>query len=101
MAPKINYELVYRMRKYETSSLQNLVARYQNKARQEAEAVHEKYLRALQASLGHDRIDVTNALCMADGISGHVYTWDEGTSPATGIGKRWCVFCGCDDFDGY
>jgi hypothetical protein len=96
-----NYELIYKIRAggYNTNSAQNLRIQYANKAREEADKVHTKYLEALTLLLGHDRFEVTNVACMADGIIGHVYTWDEGINPRPSSGHKKCVFCGCDDFD--
>jgi hypothetical protein len=96
----IDYKLVYevRMRGFNTNEKRNLQIQYENKARAEADKVHQKYLDFLTNALGTDDFEVTNEMCMADGIIGHVFTPGSGEK---GLGRRKCVFCGCDDFDGY
>lgn len=93
---QIDYELVYKLRRFRTNSLQNLIIRYENKARDEAVKEFDKYANAIKAAIGTDDFEVTNVACLADGIVGHVYT--PGSGPK-GAGKRKCIYCGCDDFD--
>lgn len=97
----LNYELIYKVRHagVDTSEPRNLEIRYANKAREEAKIVHKKYTDLLKQILGHERFEVTNVACNADAIAGHVYTWDGPNTPQRGVGKKHCVFCGCDDGD--
>jgi hypothetical protein len=100
MAMPMNYELIYRVRaaKVSTESLTNLENQLKNKAVAEARKVHQQYLDFLSRNLGPNvNFQVTNIACMADGVIGHVYTWEGAT--VRGVGKRVCCFCGCDDFD--
>jgi hypothetical protein len=96
-----NYKLIYDVRRagVSTSSEHNLIATYQFRARTEALKEHQKYIDLLTQLLGHKDFEITNIACMADGIAGHVYSPVEGVPD--GVGKKVCVFCGCDDFDGY
>lgn len=98
----MDYKLIYEVKKanLNTQCKSNLRIQYENKAREEADKIHQQYLDFLNVKLGHNRIEVTNTACMANGIISHVYTWDEGiTKPKDGLGKKKCIFCGCDDFD--
>lgn len=94
---KINHELVYKTRKtgLPTDSLSNLQIQASNEARRKAGQRHESYLNFLRRELGTDDFEVTNEVCMAEGIIGHVYV---GGGPK-GLGKRKCCFCGCGDFN--
>lgn len=102
-----NYKLIYEVREafqpWETSCLSNLEITAANKARDEAKGVHQRYVDFLTKKLGHDDFEVTNEVCLTDGIIGHVYTPKGGDGPLScpprGLGKRKCIFCGCDDFD--
>lgn len=100
MTLKLNYELIYKVRKggYKTDSQSNLRVQFQNKARDEADKLYAAYVAFLKKEIGHDRFEVTNIACMADGVCGHVYVDDYPSAPRN-IGKRKCAFCGCDDFD--
>ena len=100
----MNYELIYKVRKggYRTDEKQNLRICFENEARAKADKLHQEYLNFLTKALGHDHFIVTNECCMADGILGHVYAWSPTASkPDKGHGKMKCVYCGCDDFDGF
>jgi glutathione S-transferase len=104
VAVDLNYELIYKVRKsgVNTQERENLRISYANAARAKADIEYQKYLDLLEELLGHTRIAVTNEMCLADGITGHVFTWEEKFGeggPDKGLGKRHCVFCGCDDFD--
>ena len=96
---EMNYKLIYKVRKgqFKTDSASNLRVQYENKARAEAEKEHKKYLDFIEKELGNTEFEVTNISCMADGVIGHVYAG----STQKGHGKRNCIYCGCDDFDGY
>ena len=93
----MNYELIYKVRKsgHPTDSHSNLRVQFENVARDKADAAHKGYLDFLTAELGHSDFEVTNVYCNADGVLGHVYAG----SDIKGVGKRKCVFCGCDDFN--
>lgn len=95
---KLNYELIYKVRKnnFRTDSKSNLRIQFENKAREEADKLHQAYFDFLKKELKTDQLEVTNIMCLADGIIGHVY---KGDLTHKGFGKRKCIFCGCDDFD--
>lgn len=96
---KLNYELIYKVRKagVRTDALSNLVTQYQNDARRKAEKEHAEYRKLIEGLTGRDDFEVTNIVCMAEGIAGHVYSPNAGVPK--GVGKRVCLFCGLDDFD--
>lgn len=96
---KLNYELIYKIRqtKLPTNSRYNLINQYSNKAINEADIQHSKYLEFLKKELGTEEFEVTSEYCLAEGIIGHVYVGDQSNK---GNGNRKCCFCGCDDFDG-
>jgi hypothetical protein len=98
---KLNYKLIYQVRRagVKTDTLSNLTVRHRAKADEAAKAEHKKYTDLLTKLLGHNRFEVTNCGCMADGVCGHVYSWGGATTPVKGLGKRFCIYCGCDDFD--
>lgn len=95
--PKIDYQLVYHLRDYKTSSLSNLEVSYCNEAKEKARKEHNDYLEAICRHTGHEKkdLEVTNIMCMAKGILSHVYA----PGGPKGVGKRKCIFCGSDDFD--
>lgn len=96
-----NYKLIYDLRHQglKVESLANLQVQFRNEADAKAREEFKKLTDFLEKHLGHDRFEVTNICCMADGVLSHVYTWDEKTKPPADVGKKRCVFCGCDDFD--
>lgn len=96
----LNYELIYKVRKgrYRTDEKRNLQIQFENKARAEADKLHQAYLDFLTKEIGHNQFEVTNQMCMADGVQGHVYVSSSVSTPK-GVGHRKCVFCGCDDGD--
>ena len=93
----INFEMVYKLRPAQTASLNNLKVRYRNEAEARAQKDFDKYTAAITKALGHDDFEVTNICCIADGIMNHVYSPTNGVP--TGLGKRKCIYCQCDDFD--
>lgn len=98
---KINYELVYKLRKFNTDSLSNIQSRLRSKADEEAAKIHKQYTDALRQLLGHEHFEISHYSCLADQIAVHVFVSDnpENPTPIKGIGKRVCIYCGCDDFD--
>lgn len=93
-----NYKLIYEVRKrgLQAGSLDNLRIQYENAARAKADAEHGEMRSAIAELFGSDDLEFTNICCLADGIEGHVY---HPASARKGLGKRKCIFCGCDDFD--
>lgn len=98
MADPKNYELIYKLRKFNTTSLQNIEIELKNKAIDEARKIHKQYTDAIEDELGTDNFEVSSVACMADGIMSHVYTPADVPS---GLGKKRCIYCGCDDFDAF
>ena len=96
-----NYKLIYEVRKlgFNTNSLSNIQVGLRNEAYKKALDTHEQYMSFLRKKIGHANFEVTNVACLADGIAGHVYAADDPHEPRRGLGKRHCVFCGCDDFN--
>lgn len=97
----INHKLVYELwdTGLKTDCLSNLKVRYRNEADVRAEKDHKAYTDWLRKRLpAGSIIDVTNIMCEAKGVLGHVYVCDSETTPR-GLGKRICCFCGLDDFD--
>lgn len=103
MADK-NYELIYKMREFNTNNLQNIQVNLRNKADKEAAEIHKKYANALTRELGHSDFIVDTTSCIAKGIANHVYVRKDASigsfaSTPKGVGKLVCIYCGCDDFD--
>lgn len=90
----INFELVYKLRRYNTNSLQNITVQLKNDAIDKANQIHEEYRKAIAKAINTEDFEVSNVCCMADGISSHVYR----PAKPENIGKRKCIFCDCDDF---
>lgn len=100
----INYELVYKCSSLNIDTLANRKAGYRAKADRMAEEEHVDVINSLILAIGHPNFEITNIACMAKGISHHVYARPDGAEMNVadkGSGKHVCVFCGCDDFDGY
>lgn len=95
VSKNINFELVYKMRVYNTGSYSNILVGERNKAEAEAKRIHKEYTDALAKELGHNNFDVTHESCLAEGIMHHVYAPSD---VPHNIGKRKCVYCGCSDF---
>lgn len=90
----INFELVYKLRRFNTNSLQNITVQLKNEAEKQANKIHEEYRTAIAKAINTDDFEVSNVCCMAEGISSHVYF----PAKPENIGKRKCIFCDCDDF---
>lgn len=94
MGMTVNYERVYKARKFiEAIQEKQSLVREANRALDKAE---ENYRDFIKIIVGSADFQITNILCIADGIPEHVFSPYSGPR---GIGKRICIFCGCDDFD--
>jgi hypothetical protein len=83
-----------------TATLDNLIVGYQSEAKRQAEREHARYTDLLSHHLGHSNFEVTNIACATRGIAGHVFASADGRDVRKGLGRRTCLFCECDDFDG-
>jgi len=92
---KVNYELVYKARPLQEAihakrrAVQAAIA-----AQEEAE---KKFRTRVAEMCGctEKELRFPNIMCMAEGISCHVYKG----KGVEGVGNYKCVFCGCDDLD--
>lgn len=95
----LNYKLIYeaRARGLTAGSETNAIIGAENDARAKAQKLHKQMRDNIAKLFGSDDLDFSNIACMADGIRGHVYHPNDGIE--RNLGKRVCIFCGCDDFD--
>lgn len=98
---KLNYELIYKLRKHRIDSYANIEVGYLNEARAKARKEFDKTLAAIEKAIGHSNFEMTSIVCSADGIGCHVYARPDGNlfELRAGLGERVCIFCGCNDFD--
>lgn len=87
---KINYEMVYEIRKAQvpTDSLSNLCISYSNDVMRRADAEREKYFTLLKKLLGHSAFVMPATACVADGVRGRAYVGGCGA----GVGQALLLF---------
>lgn len=96
---KLNYELIYKLRKHRINSHSNIRIEYENQARKKADEEYEKTRAAIEKELGHPNFEITSIICLVDGVLGHVFARPDGKPwGRRGHGERVCIFCGCSDF---